>query len=257
MSATAGITLSRRGAVLGVGFDRPQKKNALTSSMYAAMADAVNGAAADPDVRVVVFHGSDTAFTAGNDIEDFLERPPSGADAPVFRFLLAVAGIEKPLVAAVNGPAIGLGTTLLLHCDLVYASDTARFALPFTHLGLVPEFGSSYLLPLVAGSQRAAELLLLGEPFDAARARECGIVTRVMPASETTEAAWAAAAKLAALPLASVLATRALLRSTHREAILRQLEAESALFRRMLGEPAAKEALAAFLAKRKPDFTGM
>ena len=250
------IVLERRGAVLAIGFDRPQKKNALTAAMYAAMAEAITAAESDAEVRAILFHGSPEVFTAGNDLDDFLQRPPQGDDAPVFTFLLAVARGTKPLVAAVNGPAVGLGTTLLLHCDLVYAGDNARFSMPFTSLGLVPEFGSSYLLPLVAGYQRAAGLLLLGEPFDAPAAREAGIVTRVLPAAETLGAAWAAAEKLARLPRKSVLLTRSLLRATHREAIERQLRAESAHFREMLDEPAAKEALSAFLAKRKPDFTG-
>jgi len=252
-----GITLTRRDAVLAIGFDRPEKKNALTAAMYAAMAEALHSANNDPQVRAVVFHGSETAFTAGNDIEDFLQRPPNGNDAPVFVFLLAVAAFEKPLVASVNGPAVGLGTTLLLHCDLVFAGENARFSMPFAQLGLVPEFSSSFLLPRVAGYQRAAELLLLGEPFDAQKARECGFVNRAMPPAETLGAAWAAAEKLSRLPRQSVELTRRLLRSASRDAMERQLHEESAHFRRMLGEPAAKEAFSAFLAKRKPDFTGL
>ena len=252
----SGIVLERRGAILAIGFDRPQKKNALTAAMYTAMARAITAAEGDDGVRAILFHGSPEAFTAGNDLEDFLQRPPEGDDAPVFTFLLAVARTTRPLVAAVNGPAVGLGTTLLLHCDLVFAGENARFSMPFVPLGLVPEFGSSYLLPLVAGPQRAAGMLLLGEPFDAQAAREAGIVTRVLPAAETLAAAWAAAEKLARLPRKSVLLTRSLLRATHREAIERQLRAESAHFREMLSEPAAKEALSAFIEKRKPDFTG-
>jgi len=221
------------------------------------MAHALGEAGADDSVRVVLFHGSPDVFTAGNDLEDFMERPPGAEDAPVFRFLLAVARFDKPLVAAVNGPAVGLGTTLLLHCDLVYVADNARFSMPFTQLGLVPEFGSSYLLPLVAGRQCAAELLLLGEPFDAQKALAAGFVTRVLPPSGTLEAAWSAAEKLARLPVNSVRITRALLRGAHHEAIERQMREESAHFRRMLGEPAAREAIAAFFARRKPDFSGL
>ena len=249
------IAVTRRGGVLAIGFDRPEKKNALTAAMYEAMTAALAEAHADENVRVVLFHGSDTAFTAGNDLEDFAERPPAGEDAPVFRFIMAAATARKPLVAAVNGPAVGLGTTLLLHCDLVYAGDNARFAMPFTQLGLVPEFGSSYLLPLVAGYQRAAELLLLGEPFDAQRALEAGFVTRVLPAAQTLDTAWAAAEKLARLPRRSVQLTRELLKSAHQEATVRQLQAESGHFRALLREPAAREALQAFFQKRKPDFT--
>jgi enoyl-CoA hydratase/carnithine racemase len=246
------IAVERRGAVLAIGFDRPRKKNALTAAMYAAMAEALATAAGDDGIRAVIFHGSTEAFTAGNDLEDFADRPPAGEDAPVFRFLTAVAAATKPLIAAVNGPAVGLGTTLLLHCDLVYAGDNARFAMPFTQLGLVPEFASSYLLPLVAGSQRAAQMLLLGEPFGAERAREAGFVTEVLPAAETLGAAWAAAEKLARLPPKSIQLTRALLKQAHREAIERQLRVEGAHFRAMLAEPPARAALAAFLQKRKP-----
>ena len=250
------ISVTRRGDVLAIGFDRPQKRNALTAAMYAAMAEALAAAEADDDVRVVLFHGSREAFTAGNDIEDFIERPPSGEDAPVFRFLMAVSRATRPMVAAVNGPAVGLGTTLLLHCDLVYAAQDARFSMPFTQLGLVPEFGSSYLLPLVAGYQRAAELLLLGEPFDAERARAAGFVTAVLPPDQVLDAAWVAAEKLARLPKESVRMTRALLKAGHREAIEKALLTEGGRFRELLGRPAAREALSAFMAKRKPDFTG-
>ena len=253
---SAGIAVARRGAVIAIGFDRPDKKNALTAAMYEAAADAVQAAESDPDVRAILFHGTPEAFTAGNDLHDFLARPPGGESAPVFRFLRLVAGAAHPLVAAVNGPAVGIGTTLLLHCDLVYAGEDARFQLPFTRLGLVPEFASSYLLPLIAGYQRAAELLLLGEAFDAARALDAGFVTRVVPPAAALETAWAAAEKLAALPAASVRNTKALMKRAHRGAIEAQLEAEGADFRRMLHEPAAREALAAFLEKRAPDFRG-
>ena len=249
------IATARRGAVLAIEFRRPQKRNALTAAMYEAMAAALAAAEADPSVRVVLFHGQPDVFTAGNDLEDFVARPPAGPDTPVFRFLAAVAGAGKPLVAAVNGPAVGLGTTLLLHCDLVYAGDNARFSMPFTSLGLVPEFGSSYLLPLVAGYQRAAELLLLGEPFDAQKALQAGFVTRVVPSAETLDVAFAAAQKLCGLPEKSVRVTRELLRGAHSEAVARRIELEGEHFRAMLGEPAAREAFAAFLEKRKPDFS--
>lgn len=249
------VLTSRRDGVLEIEFNRPAKKNAFTSEMYAAMVAAMEEAEADPAVRVVLFRGSEDVFTAGNDIEDFIRRPPSGEDAPVFRFLLAVSRAAKPLVAAVNGPAVGIGTTLLLHCELVYAGDNARFILPFTNLGIVPEFGSSYLLPMIAGYQRAAELLLLGEPFGAAKAAEAGIVTRVVASAETLAVARQAAAKLAALPRKSIRLTKALMKSAHRAHIDAQLLAESEHVRQLLGEPAAREALAAFMEKRKPDFS--
>jgi enoyl-CoA hydratase/carnithine racemase len=253
----AEVTASRRGAVAAIGFNRPDKRNALTAEMYEALAGAVREAEADASVRVVLFHGTREAFTAGNDLRDFIARPPAGEQAPVFRFLRTVADAAKPLVAAVNGPAVGIGTTLLLHCDLVYAGEDARFQLPFTRLGLVPEFASTYLLPLAAGHRRAAELLLLAEPFDAACALEAGIVTRVVPADDALGAAWDAAERLAALPAAAVLHTKALMKQAHRVAVGAQLGAEGEHFRRMLGEPAAREAFAAFLAKRAPDFRGL
>jgi enoyl-CoA hydratase/carnithine racemase len=249
------ILVARRGAVLEIGIDRPTRKNALTHAMYEALAAAVRSAEGDGAVRAVLFHGTPEAFTAGNDIADFIERPPQGEEAPVFRFIVSVLESTKPLVAAVNGPAVGIGTTLLLHCDLVYAGDNARFSLPFTHLGLLPEFASSYVLPLVAGYQRAAELLLLGEPFGPEAALAAGFVTRVVPAAETLGAARAAADKLCALPPKSVRLTRALMREAHREAIARRALAESGHFRDMLHESAAREALTAFMEKRKPDFS--
>jgi enoyl-CoA hydratase/carnithine racemase len=245
------ILTERRGAVLAIAFHRPEKKNALTAGMYAAMAQAVAAAEADAGVRVVLFHGAPDVFTSGNDIEDFLERPPTGENPPVFRFLQAVSHAAKPIVAAVNGPAVGLGTTLLLHCELVYAGDNARFVMPFTSLGLVPEFASSYLLPLVAGYPRAAEWLLLGEPFGPAEALAAGLVTRVVPAAQTLDVAWQAAERLAALPEKSVRLTKELLKSAHREQIDRQLATEGRHFLEMLGEPAARAALAAFMQRRK------
>jgi enoyl-CoA hydratase/carnithine racemase len=250
------IRTGREGAVAVIEIDRPQRRNALTTEMYGQMAAALGAAGADASVRAIVFRGSQDVFTAGNDLEDFIRRPPLGEDTPVFDFLRAVANASLPLVAAVNGPAIGVGTTLLLHCDLVYAGDNARFQMPFTSLGLVPEFASSYLLPLIAGYQRAAELLLLGEAFGPDQALAAGFVTRVVPAAETFATAMQAAAKLAALPPRSVRTTKELLKNAHRTAIEAQLRLEGEHFRRMLGEPAAREALAAFMAKRKPDFTG-
>jgi enoyl-CoA hydratase/carnithine racemase len=249
------ILTERRGAVMTVMFNRPKRRNALTWEMYAQLNEALREAESDDAVRVVLFHGGPEVFTAGNDVEDFIQRPPLGTDTPVFKFLHAVAKATKPLVAAVNGPAVGIGTTLLLHCDLVYAGDNARFQMPFTSLGLVPEFASSYLLPLIAGYQRAAEMLLLGEPFGAEQGRTAGFVNRVVPPAETLDVALQAAMKLAALPPKSVRVTKALLRSAHRSAIETQLQAEGEHFRAMLQEPAAREALAAFMQKRKPDFS--
>ena len=243
------------GAVLELAFNRPQRRNAITGEMYTQLADAFERGEADDAVRVFLVHGSPEAFTAGNDIADFIERPPASESTPVFRFLRVVSAAKKPIVAAVCGPAVGIGTTLLLHCELVYAGDNARFQLPFASLGLVPEFASSLLLPGIAGYQRAAEMLLLGEPFDAARAQAAGFVTRVVPAADALDTARDAARKLAALPRKSVMLTKALMKSGDAAAVQERLSAEGAHFRAMLGEPAAREALAAFVEKRKPDFS--
>ena len=244
------ILATRRGAAQALGFNRPARRNAITAAMYAELAERIGTAEAADDVRVLLFHGLPEVFSSGNDIEDFAERPPLAEDTPVFRFLRAMSEAKKPIVACVTGNAVGIGTTMLLHCELVVAGDNARFALPFAQLGLVPEFASSYLLPRTAGYQRAAELLLLGEPFDAARALEAGLVTRVVPADRALEEAWALAERLAALPPRSVLLTKALLKSPHADTVSKQLSLEGEHFRTLLTEPAARAALAAFLAKR-------
>ena len=249
------IRVQHAGATVEIAFDRPARRNAITAAMYDALAAAIAAAEGDRGVRAILVHGSAEAFTAGNDIEDFMQRPPQGEDAPVFRFLRTMSQARKPIVAAVNGPAVGIGTTMLLHCDLVYAADDARFQLPFVSLGLVPEFASSYLLPAVAGYHRAAELMLLGEPFDARKAAECGFVTRVVAPAEALPAARAAAARLAALPAKSVQLAKSLMKAPHAQAVQAQLGLEGGHFREMLGEPAAREALAAFLQKRKPVFS--
>ena len=163
---------------------RPEKKNALTQAMYQAMADALTAAQADPAVRAVLITGQPGIFTSGNDLEDFMQRPPQGPDSPVFRFMRALLECDKPVVAAVTGAAIGIGTTLLLHCDFVYVSDEARLAMPFVGLGLVPEFASSLVVPQRMGHVKAAEKLLLGDPFTGPEAVECGIANAVLPATE-------------------------------------------------------------------------
>ena len=254
-AAASGIATARDGAVLRIAFQRPGRRNAITAAMYDQLAAAMRAAEDDPAVRVMLVHGQPDLFTAGNDLEDFLRAPPVTEDTPVFRFLRVMSEAAKPIVAAVNGPAVGIGTTLLLHCDLVYAGDNARFHLPFVSLGVVPEFASSYLLPRVAGYQRAAELLMLAEPFDAQRAYECGFVTRVVPARECLEVAMKSAQRLAALPPKSLRVTKALMKSSQRSAVAARLAEEGAHVRAMLGEPAAREAIAAFLEKRPPDFS--
>lgn len=250
-----GIGSERDGAVLVLRFERLERKNALTAQMYADLADALEQAATDSQTRVVVMAGDENTFTAGNDLGDFLANPPHDPDAPVFQFLRQLASFPKPLIAAVCGPAVGVGTTLLLHCDLVYAGENAQFILPFVNLGVCPEAASTLLLPALAGYLRASEKLLLGEPFDAAEAREMGLVNRVMPPAEVEPFARAQAAKLAAKPLASVLETKRLMKLPVQELIAATMIEEGAVFSRMLSGPAAREAFMAFMQKRKPDFS--
>ncbi|WP_396434010.1 enoyl-CoA hydratase [Limnohabitans sp.] len=241
--------------VMTITFNRLDKKNAITSTMYAAMADAVAQAGADPSVRVVVFQGHESIFSAGNDIGDFLSQPPTTQESPVFRFLRGIATFEKPLLAAVAGPAVGIGTTMLFHCDLVYAGDNAAFSMPFVNLGLCPEAASSLLVPCMFGYHRAAEALLMGEPFFAEAAQEVGLVNRVVPPTEVNDYTQAQARKLAAKPLTSLIATKRLMKGAGQQEVLQKMDEEGQSFGRMLREPAAKEAFGAFMAKRKPDFS--
>ncbi|MEY3613317.1 MAG: 1,2-epoxyphenylacetyl-CoA isomerase [Pseudomonadota bacterium] len=241
--------------VMTITFNRLDKKNSITSSMYAAMADAVAQAGSDPAVRVVVFQGHESIFSAGNDIGDFLNQPPSTQESPVFRFLRGIATFEKPLLAAVAGPAVGIGTTMLFHCDLVYAGDNAAFSMPFVNLGLCPEAASSFLAPRMFGYHRAAEALLMGEPFFAEAAQEVGLVNRVVPPTEVNGYAQAQARKLAAKPLSSLVTTKRLMKGGDQQAVLQKMDEEGQSFGRMLREPAAKEAFGAFMEKRKPDFS--
>ncbi len=241
--------------VITITFNRVQRKNSVTAAMYAALAEALSAAAQDPAVRVAVIQGHETVFCAGNDIADFLEQPPKSADAPVFRFLNAISTFPKPLVAAVCGPAVGIGTTLLLHCDLVYAGDNAMFSMPFVNLGICPEAASSYLVPRLMGHARAAETLLLGEPFSAESAMEWGLVNRIVPPTEANALAQQQAAKLAAKPLSSLMTTKRLMKKGQDAVVAERMKEEGATFSRMLTEPAAREAFSAFMDKRKPDFS--
>jgi enoyl-CoA hydratase/carnithine racemase len=241
--------------VMTITLNRVERKNSITSAMYGAMADALASAEADASVRVVVLQGHETVFSAGNDIGDFLNQPPAGADSPVFRFLHGIAKFPKPLLAAVCGPAVGVGTTMLFHCDLVYAGDNAAFSMPFVNLGLCPEAGSSLLVPQMLGYHRAAEALLLGEPFMAEAALEVGLVNRVLPPTEANAYAQQQARKLAAKPLSSLVETKRLMKKGQHGAVVQQMADEGESFRRMLREPAAREAFTAFMEKRKPDFS--
>lgn len=243
-----------KGGVMRIRFDRADKKNALTAAMYSALADALDAAEADPAVRVTLISGTPGTFTAGNDIEDFLRTPPLTLDAPVFRFLMRLPTLTKPLVAEVTGVAVGVGTTMLLHCDLVYAADNARFSLPFVSLGLLPEAGSSLLLPRLSGYQRAAEKLLLGEPFDVVEAREMGLVTRAVPAAELSALVETQLAKLVALPAAALRESKRLMKGDDIAALQARIREEARAFAIRLQSPEAKEAFTAFLERRKPDF---
>jgi len=243
--------------VMTLTLNRLDKKNSFTAAMYAELAEALRGAAEDDAVRVVLFQGHETIFSAGNDIGDFLNKPPSTPDSPVFRFLNTIATFPKPLLAAVCGPAVGIGTTMLLHCDLVYAGDNAMFSMPFVNLGLCPEAASSLLVPRLMGYQRAAEVLLMGDPFMAEAALEVGLVNRVVPPTEANALAQQQARRLATKPLSSVIETKRLLKASTTPAVLERMREEGAIFGRMLQEPAAKEAFSAFLDKRKPDFSSL
>ncbi len=249
------ILTENKDGILRIEIDRPDKKNALTAAMYQAMADAIHAAEADSTVRVVLIHGKADLFTAGNDLQDFLDNPPRDDNRPVFQFLYGISQAQKPIVAAVAGPAVGIGTTMLLHCDLVYAAPNARLQLPFVNLGLVPEAGSSLLLPALIGYQRAAELLLLGEPFSAQKAKEMGLVTEVVAEDQLFDTAMAQAKKLAGKPAASLRLTKRLMKQGQMAAVAQRIRQESDHFGERLDSPEAKEAFSAFLEKRKPDFS--
>ncbi|AQW30567.1 enoyl-CoA hydratase [Ralstonia syzygii subsp. celebesensis] len=241
--------------ILTLTFDRLDKKNAITAAMYQTLADALVSAETDAAVRVIVLAGHESVFTAGNDLEDFMKHSPKDEHAPVHQFLQAISAATKPLVAAVSGAAVGVGTTMLLHCDLVYASETARLSMPFAQLGLCPEAASSPLLPQLAGYHRAAEKLLFGEPFDASEARELGLVNRVLPVAELDAFVRAQARKLTFLPPASLRATKRLMKEGTAPQIAVRMTVESEQFGRMLRAPEAREAFTAFFEKRRPDFS--
>ena len=253
------ILTHNENGILTITFNRVEKKNAITSAMYQHMADALNTAQTDNTVRVILFTGHAEVFTAGNDLEDFIKNAaelagPQGDQSPVVRFMQALYNAEKPVIAAVAGNAVGIGTTMLLHCDLVYLAENAKLVLPFTQLGLCPEFGSSLLLQRVAGYQRAAEKLMLGEPFNAQEALLMGLANNVLPGQELIAYATSRAAKLVALPAASLRATKRLMKARQSAELKTQMQEEFQQFAQMLSAPEAKEAIAAFFQKRKPDF---
>ena len=245
-------TVSEHIAILA--FNRPDKKNAITVAMYAALADHLQAAAADDSVRVIIIRGEGGAFTAGNDLKDFLKSPPVGDASPVVRFMTALKDMPKPVIASVNGAAVGIGTTLLMHCDLVYAADNAHFAMPFAQLGLCSEFASSVLLPRLAGYHRAAEMLLLGEPFSTNDAQAIGLVNDQLAPELLDDFVMAKAKSIAALPADSLRTTKRLMKSAFSAQVDAVMQIELAEFSRLLRGPDAKEAFAAFLEKRAPHF---
>jgi len=246
------IVAVRSGNILSIQLNRPSKKNAMTSSMYIEMAELLDGAVKDDQIRVVLWHAAGDSFCAGNDLEDFMKNPPASAESPQARLMHALINFEKPLVAAVQGVAIGGGTTMLAHCDFVYAGESAKFQLPFVNLALVPEFGSSYLLPLRFGYLRATELILLGQSFDALRAAELGLVTSVVPDQQLLAAATETAQTLAAKPAGAVQACKRLMKGAFRNQLEQAVTFENQVFAERVRSDEAKEAFRAFFAKRKP-----
>ena len=249
------IVTEYSGSILRVELNRPAKRNAMTSAMYVTLADIFNGAAKDEQVRVVLWHGAGASFCAGNDLEDFLKNPPGPGESPQSRLMHALIDFDKPLVAAVQGAAIGGGTTMLLHCDFVYAGESAKFQMPFINLAVVPEFGSSCAVPARIGHLRAAELILLGLPFDARRAAELGLVTQAVPDQTLLATATETARKLATKPAGALQASKRLMKRSFREQIQVAMKSENEEFSVQVRSDDAKEAFTAFLEKRKPDFT--
>ena len=251
----AEIVTERVGSILRVQLNRPTKRNAMTSAMYLSLASIFNEAASDENTRVVLWHGAGDSFCAGNDIEDFLKNPPGPRESPQARLMEALVNFDKPLVAAVHGAAIGGGTTMLTHCDFIYAGESTKFQMPFINLAVVPEFGSSHSVPARIGHLRAAELILLGIPFDARRAAELGLVTQVLSDKDVLAKATETAEKLAAKPASALQASKRLMKQPVRGQIKAAMKAENEEFSTQVHSEDAKEAFTAFLEKRKPDFT--
>ncbi|MFO7569864.1 MAG: enoyl-CoA hydratase [Smithellaceae bacterium] len=251
------ILTRQENGVLTIEFNRPDKKNSITSEMYQMIADALARGQNDPSTRVVVMMGKPDIFSAGNDLIDFMNHAADGdlSERPVAKFMANMVAMTKPVIACVTGAAIGIGTTMLLHCDLIYASEKATFSMPFAKLGLCPEFGSSMLLTQTIGYQKTAEKLFFGEPFSAREACEMGLVNQVLPADELTAFVYAQAAKLARLPASSLRTTKGLMKSAQAEAVKARIIEENKFFSAMLSSPEAKEAFDAFFKKRQPDFS--
>jgi enoyl-CoA hydratase/carnithine racemase len=251
------IITEHSGNILRIQLNRPAKKNAMTLAMYVTLAGQFNAAAKDGQTRVVLWHGVGDSFSAGNDIEDFLKNPPGPGESPQARLIEALINFDKPIVAAVQGAAIGGGTTMLTHCDFVFAGESAKFQMPFVHLAVVPEFGTSYSVPARIGYLRAAELILLGSRFDAKRAAELGLVTRVVPDQELLAAATDTARELAEKAPDALQACKRLMRSSTREQLERAVKLENEEFAARVRSVEAREAFTAFLERRKPNFSAI
>jgi enoyl-CoA hydratase/carnithine racemase len=249
------IVTERSGSILRVQLNRPAKKNTMTSAMYVTIADLLNAAAKDDDIRVVLWHGAGDSFCAGNDVEDFMRNPPGPGQSPQAHLIGALINFDKPIVAAVHGAAIGGGTTMLTHCDFVYAGESAKFQMPLINLALVPEFGTSYSIPARIGYLRAAELIELGLPFDAARAAALGFVTQVVPDQKLPATATETAQQLAEKPVAALQACKRLMRLPERQQLEQAAKLENEEFSARVHSADAKEAFTAFIEKRRPDFT--
>jgi enoyl-CoA hydratase/carnithine racemase len=249
------ILTTTSNGVARIGIARPEKKNAITAAMYQAMADGIAAAHDDNAVRAILIHGQKDIFTAGNDLEDFMKNPPAGMEAPVFQFMQALGYSEKPVVAAVNGAAVGIGTTMLMHCDLVYCADNAMFSMPFVSLGLCAEFASSLLIAMNAGYHKAVEKLLLADPISAEEALEMKIVNRILPPNEVLDYAVRQAERFNKLPPASVRETKRLMKASWKAITEKIIVDEAKSFGAMLRQPEAKEAFTAFYERRAPDFS--
>ena len=249
------IVTEHTGSILRIQLNRPAKRNAMTLAMYLALADIFNAAANDDNTRVILWHGAGDSFCAGNDIDDFLKNPPGPGESPQARLMEALVNFDKPVVAAVHGSAIGGGTTMLTHCDFIYAAESTKFQMPFINLAVVPEFGSSCSLPSRIGHVRAAELILLGSAFDARRAVELGLASEVVSDKDVLARATETARKLAAKPAAALQASKRLMKQPFREQIKAAMKAENEEFSVQVRSEDAKEAFTAFVEKRKPDFS--
>jgi len=244
------ISISKDQGVLALGLNRPSKLNAITRDMYATLAREINGANSDEEIGSVLIYGEGEDFTSGNDVNDFLEHPPTGDESPVWHFLTALRDFSKPLVAAISGRAVGVGVTMLFHCDYVIAGKNTKLSMPFVNLGLVPEAGSSYLLPLIAGHHRAAEMFMLGEVFNAQRGYDAGFINEVVEEEEVAVRAGERAKHLADQPRTAIRETKRLLREAHKAQLTAVMSEEARLFTEALGSDETRQAFMNFLMRK-------